>query len=554
MKRSFLFFALVSIYYGSSQSFTNALKIPYTLSGTNISLRIHDSVTQFFPGQNTNTRCYGGMTYLGPTLVLDKDSVVSFSITNNLTDSTTVHWHGLHVPAEWDGGPMNFIVPGQVWNPQFKIMNNASTMWYHSHMDMETHEQVTKGLAGMIIIRDSAEQQLNLPRTYGTDDIPLVFQDRDFDGSFQMQNPPLGSTMVVNGTVSPYVNCPAQVVRLRLLNGSSERSYMIGFDDNRTFNQIGIDGGLLEAPVSMNRLRISPGERAELLIDLSSDLNDSLFIMNYGTELGNTVSGGFSFGPGGGIGPLDSTDTKIIKITVSSPTTSPITTIPSALSTINFLDTTLTTVIRKKILTDPLFPGGPFTIDSLDFDMSAINDTILLGATEIWEITNASGLLHPMHIHDVAFNILSRNGNPPPANELGWKDVVDVDADETVRLVAKFDDFADSMYTYMFHCHLLDHEDHGMMHQFIVLDPAATGVHKAEPGNFSFYPNPATNKIFIEPSSAQDFEVAIFSLSGKKVAVYRNTKEITISELDPGLYFMRFSDGQEIITRKFIKY
>jgi blue copper oxidase len=536
---------------GSAQSFNNQLNIPYLLTGKNISLRIHDSTTIFYTGFNTNTVGFNSMSYLGPTLVLDKDSTISFSILNQLADTTTVHWHGLHVPAIWDGGPMNPIAPGQTWSPQFKIMNEASTMWYHSHMHEMTLDQVTKGQAGMIIIRDTVEQQLNLPRTYGLDDIPVVLQDREFDGSYQLQTPPLGSLMVINGTVDPYLNCPAQVVRLRVLNGSTERSYQLGFSDNRNFMQIGTDGGLLETPAAMNRLRISPGERAELLLDFNGEQGDSLYLMNYGLELGAGVSGGFHTGPGGGTGPLDSTNVQMMKIRVTPASPSPVTVLPSTLVTVDFVDTLQVSVVRKKILTSPLTNGGPFTIDSLNYDMSVINDTVLLGATEIWEIQNKSILLHPMHIHDIQFNVISRSTGPVPANEKGWKDVVSIAVNETVRVATKFADYADPNYAYMFHCHLLDHEDDGMMHQFIVINPStAAGTPSAE--KFALYPNPTQDKLRVE-CSPTDFVVDIYSAAGNCAARYERVKDLDVSTLPAGLYFIRISSDNGYYTGKFVK-
>jgi bilirubin oxidase len=553
------FLTLISFFAAcglSAQTFSNPLKIPYTMSGTSFNLRIHDTVSQFFPGHNTDTYSYNNMGYLGPTLILQQGDNVSFNITNNLTDTTTVHWHGMHVPAMWDGGPMNTILPGQTWQPHYTVMNKAATCWYHSHMHMKTLDQVTKGLAGMIIVKDPVEAALNLPRTYGTDDFPIVLQDRDFDGGYHLHNPPLGSTMTINGTADPYLSAPAQVVRLRLLNGSNERSYLFGFSDNRNFSVIGIDQGLLEAPVTKSKIRISPGERIEILVDFSADQGSSVYVMNYGTQLGLGVSGGFHNGPGGGNGPLDSTDVQMMKVVVGAPTASPVLTIPSSLVTIDYVDTMMVSRTRTKLITSPLFPGGPYTIDSTLYDMNVINDTILLGATEIWEMTNHSQLMHPMHIHDITFNIISRNGVPVQAHEKGWKDVVDVEVGETVRVVTQFLDFADPMYAYMFHCHILEHEDMGMMQQFIVIDTAGgmgMGLKEKTERKLRLSPNPASDKLKIEYPTAKNFEVSISDISGKVIATYTNQKEIPVSTLAAGLYFIRVSDEKGAVVEKFVR-
>jgi bilirubin oxidase len=556
MKKIFTLISIIGVCSASAQTFSNPMRIPYTMSGTSFNLRIHDTVSQFYAGHNTNTLSYNSMTYLGPTLILQQGDNVSFNITNEMADTTTVHWHGMHVPAMWDGGPMNIIAPGQTWMPQYTVMNNAATCWYHSHMHMKTLEQVTMGLAGMIIVKDPIEAALNLPRTYGTDDFPIVLQDRDIDGGYNLHDPPLGSLMMINGTVDPYLSCPAQVVRYRLLNGSNERSYMFGFSDNRNFSVIGIDQGLLEAPVVKSKIRISPGERIEILVDFSADQGNSVYMMNYGTQLGLGVSGGFTHGPGGGTGPLDSTDVQMMKVVVGAPTASPVLSIPSSLVAIDYIDTMMVSRTRTKLITSPLFPGGPYTIDNTNYDMNVINDTVLLGATEIWEMTNHSQLMHPMHIHDVFFHIISRNGVPVQAHEKGLKDVVDVEVGETVRVVTQFLDFADPMYAYMFHCHILEHEDMGMMQQFIVIDSTGMGgmgLKEYANRKLRLFPNPASDRLKIDLLTAKNFEVSISDISGKVVAMYTNQKEIPVSTLAAGLYFIRVSDERGTIVEKFVR-
>jgi bilirubin oxidase len=143
----------------------NPLFIPDTLSGTNFNLFVQTGVMQFYSGQNTPTYGING-NFLAPTLLMKKDDTVTLNVTNNLIFETTMHWHGFHVPPEFDGGPHQIILPSSTWSPSFRIMNNAGTYWYHPHGNGSTEIQVTKGLAGMIIIRDSVESSLNLPRTY----------------------------------------------------------------------------------------------------------------------------------------------------------------------------------------------------------------------------------------------------------------------------------------------------------------------------------------------------------------------------------------------------
>ena len=218
------------------QSFSqyNTLWIPDTLSGTTFNLSLKDTFSQILPGNQTITAGING-SFWGPTLFINKGDSVFMHVSNFLNDSTTIHWHGMHLPAEMDGGPHQIIPPGTVWQPYWKVSNNAATYWYHPHLHEMTMDQITKGLGGLIIVRDSIEALLPLPRTYGIDDIPLVLTDRDINSSNQFDVVPYGDSMIVNGTLRPQYTVPAQIVRFRILNAAVERSYNIGFSDNRNF-------------------------------------------------------------------------------------------------------------------------------------------------------------------------------------------------------------------------------------------------------------------------------------------------------------------------------
>ena len=282
----------------------NELLIPPTLTGTSFELTLAESTKQFFDGQTTQTIGFNG-DFLGPTLIFNSGDNIDITVNNNLDEPTTVHWHGMHVSPEDDGGPHTVIEANQVWNPDFTVLDRATTFWYHPHLHEKTNEHVSKGAAGVIIVRSSEEEALTLPRTYGVDDFPLIVQGKSFDDDNQIQfaGPGVDDNLImVNGTIDPYLEVPAQMVRLRLLNGSNERVMNFGFSDNRTFQQIGSDGGLLTSPVSMTRLRISGGERAEVIVDFSSDRDASLDLMTYASELGAGIPGGAG-GPGGPGGP-----------------------------------------------------------------------------------------------------------------------------------------------------------------------------------------------------------------------------------------------------------
>ncbi|MEM9777470.1 MAG: multicopper oxidase domain-containing protein, partial [Chloroflexota bacterium] len=253
-------------------TFSNELQIPPLLEPVEsngqklFELVPQHGSTAFFAGQPSETMGFNG-DYLGPTIRFSQGDEVAIDVKNLLDESTAVHWHGMHVPAEMDGTPHQMIPSGQTWRAEYPVLNEAATMWYHPHPHGDTATQVAAGLAGLIIIDDDNSQSLNLPDTYGVDDIPLIIQDRNFDDdgqlNYQINNGSYyGDTIVVNGTVDPYVEVPAAMVRLRILNGSNGRIYNFGFEDNRTFYQIATDGGFLETPVPLTRLRLSTGERA----------------------------------------------------------------------------------------------------------------------------------------------------------------------------------------------------------------------------------------------------------------------------------------------------
>lgn len=461
----------------------NPLVIPPTISGNVIDLNLQNGTTQFLPGQITNTMGANG-NLLGPTILLDRFQDVTMNVTNNLGTPTTIHWHGMHVAPENDGGPHTVIESGATWSPSWQVLDWASTHWYHPHLHMHTNEHVQKGVAGLIIVRDAEEQALNLPDTYGVDDFPIVVQTKAFDANNQIIiESALDVNLMVNGTLDPFLDAPAQMVRMRLLNGSSERYYNFGFTNNLPFQMIGSDGGLLAAPLTMTRLQIAPGERAEIIIDLSALQGQTIHLKSFGSELPSAIYGALQPGMGGGqtipeytSNPLNGSDFNILQINVGAPTANPVTSIPTTLVSHNPWTeaeaNTTRTLLFQPVNMGPTAIQGPFTINGAAFDMDIINYQVPFENIEIWTLTNQSPIGHPFHIHDVSFYILDINGTPPPAHLQGRKDVVHVPAGNgTVRFIAKFDDFYSDEHPYMYHCHILTHEDEGMMGQFLVMPP-----------------------------------------------------------------------------------
>lgn len=499
------------------------LPIPDQLMGTLsngwrvYNLTMMTGTTVFTGGLNTPTMGYNG-TYLGPVLVLTRTENITINVTNDLTESTTTHWHGLHVPAAMDGGPHQEILSGSTWSAYFTVDNPASTNWFHPHMHGTTGRQVYNGLAGLIYVNDTASSALAIPKTYGVDDIPLIIQDREFnpDGSFKHNDPRQGSNFLINGAIDPTLSTHAQMIRFRILNGSNARIYNFGFSDNRTFQQIASDSGFLVSPVDLTRVVLAPGERAEIVVDFSGEAGTSLQLMAYNSEVAYNNHDMF-----------DNIDFNLFNISVGDATTDPVpvTTLPTTLNTITRF-TAAEAVNQASPRTFVL--SGHDKINGLSMDMTRIDQVVTLGDIEIWQVTVDSGGHHPFHVHDGSFQILSRDGVDPPANEQGWKDTVLVSPGEVVQIIKKFEDYSNPDLPFMFHCHLLEHEDAGMMGQFTIVEdfltPDNTGT--ASPGQTVYYTHVLSN-----PSSinSDTFTITTSSSQGWTVAVEPSSATITLA-------------------------
>lgn len=547
----------------------NALFIPPTLTGTTFNLNIQNGTTQFYTNINTPTYGING-ALLAPTLIVNKWDWVTMNVTNNLTgfgNSTTIHWHGLHVPAMDDGGPHQVIAQTTTWSPNFQILNSAGTFWYHPHGDNKTDLHVSKGIAGMIIIKDSIEAGLTLPRTYGTDDFPIIVQTKAFDILNQIAiATELDTAICVNGTVNPFLDAPAQVIRLRLLNGSSSRVYNFGFTANNPFKLIATDAGLLDSAITLTRIRLSPGERAEILLDLQGMIGQTIYLNSFSSEFPNGIYGATTVtGMMGGnipdynLNPLNGADFGILQINVVAQTGNPITTMPTTLSTntpwTNFSVSRNFNLAPDTMMCAQCQVAGPFNINGVHFDMNTINETVYLNTTEKWRVTNNTGIAHPFHIHDMHFYILNIDGGPVPNYEQGKKDVVLVMPMQYVEFITKFEDFADDSIPYMYHCHLLHHEDDGMMGSFKVIDTTATSISELEKNNFAVFPNPANDFLTITSAENKIFSVTIFNSFGEKIYSAQTTTNLNVETVNfsSGLYFVQIIADKKSFTKKIIK-
>lgn len=436
----------------------NKLPIPPLLEDKNpeegkaeFDLNVQYGKKEFIEGQETETLGYNG-DYLGPIIRVDKGDDVKINVANTLDEPTTVHWHGLEVPGEMDGGPHQVVDPKSSWQPYFTIDQPAATLWYHPHLLHKTGEQVYKGLAGLFYIEDEKSKELNIPKEHGVNDIPLVVQDKRFtqDGQIpyelgmrDVMDGFKGDTVLVNGAIAPELDVKSEVVRLRLLNGSNARAYDFNFSDNLAFYQIASDGGFLENSIEMHEVSLAPAERAEILVDFSDyNTGDKVVLRDGGYEV------------------------MTITITEESDSSS---SIPEELVDIVQYDRDDVVTTRDFVMSGM---GPMVAINGKQMDMDRIDEYLNLNELEEWVVTNESagmGLMsgetpHPLHVHDVQFQVIERNGGEPPLNEQGWKDTVMVESGEEVRLLVKFKQKG----LFMYHCHILEHEDAGMMGQFLV--------------------------------------------------------------------------------------
>lgn len=402
------------------------------------------------PGVTTDVFAYNGQIP-GPTLDVSEGDSVVIHFQNKLSEPTTVHWHGLHIPAEQDGSPFNPLAPGEKHDYVFVIKHGtAGTYWYHPHPDMRSGYQVAKGLYGGIIIRAAddplpkslPEKLIVLGDNRFLPDGSLDFPDRRSpQGIVDENNGREGPVIFVNGQITPTITIrPGEVQRWRVVNASASRIYRLALQ-GQTLLQIGTDGGLFEKPEEVNEILLANSERVEFLVRGTGKPGSVAMFQTlpYDRYSPQTRPADWNH-------PRDLLTLKYSTETPLRPMA-----IPAKLRTIPVLDTTKATAHRTISFSQGLINGKVM-------DMSRVDVTAPLSATEIWEVENLVGMDHPFHLHGFQFQVLDRNGKPE--KDRRWKDTVNVPKHETVRFVVKYNDYPG---LWMFHCHILDHEDHGMM-------------------------------------------------------------------------------------------
>lgn len=470
-----------------------------------------------FPGRATRVWSYRGKvlkgdaaglqtlpgSYLGPIIRVRRGQKIRVNLVNGIEQPTIIHWHGLHVPPHMDGHPRYAIGPGQRFVYEFEVVNRAGTYWYHPHPDRLTGLQVYHGMAGLFLVSDEEEQGLGLPS--GEYDVPLVIQDRQFDADHQLvylngmgmmdqMMGFLGDRILVNGRPDFVLPVATRAYRLRLLNGSNSRIYKLAWSDGAPMMIIATDGGLLEHPVQRPYVTLAPAERVELWADFSRypvgteltlrslPFSGMMEMAGMGGMMGGMMGGGMTGGGMGGGALPNGAAFPVLKVRVARREKAA-GALPERLSTFEryrLEDAVNRDHPRRFYLTMQAMRWG---INGREFQMTAVasDEIVKLNTQEVWEFVNdgSRGMMgmmaHPMHIHNLQFQVIARKNMPAAAQALktlgdgfldgGWKDTVLVLPGQRVKLLLKFQDYTG---LYLYHCHNLEHEDMGMMRNYRV--------------------------------------------------------------------------------------
>jgi suppressor of ftsI/bilirubin oxidase len=484
----------------SSEAFPNALRLPGS-GGMHGVVDVSSALTlaakpmehEILPGKRAAILGYEtehqGQLVVNPVLRMRTGTAARLQFWNALTETSIVHWHGLKVDSNNDGHPHYAVPGGATYDYHFTVANRAATYWYHPHPHHLTGKQVYFGLAGLFIVEDDEETALQkaLDLTFGVNDIPLIIQDRRFDGEGRLVFTPsreerfqghLGSEVLVNLTQRPHFRASTRIQRFRILNGSNARIYRLAFRHGEqllAFHVIGGDGGLLDRPRTVTDAFLSPSERLDVLLDLrAAAVGDAVTLVSLPFDPMHHEAGTAGDAHGGhaahGMLP-DGAETEIMSILVSAKiaydravpqTLSRIGPVPEPAAT----PRVITLDQRKRV----------WRINGLTYNASATPIVVKRGSVEAWEVRNAAASMpHPMHIHGFQFRVTAREGSPEQvrrlavdergvtASDLGWKDTVLSWPGETVRIVTDFSHPFLGDQVYMVHCHNLEHEDGGMM-------------------------------------------------------------------------------------------
>ena len=457
----------------STTPFSHPLFVPPASGDANVSVSIEAACIQILDGPCTNMWTYGG-TYPGLTIRRPTGQTTHVTFTNNLdpgAGAMTVHNHGNHSSWENDGQTDDLLIlSGGSRTYTYDGLDDGSNergtiQFYHDHRMDVTGRNVWFGLAGLYIIDDPADPA-NLPS--GAFELPLAIADRQFDANNQIPYVfnamgVTGDKILINGVYQPYVDVGDRKYRLRILNASNARIYNLTLSSGDAFTQIGTESGLLPAPVVRTQMRMGPAERLDVVVDFAPRLGQNLYLMD-------TLTG-----------------TQLVKFRVTQHLTDS-STIPSVLRPLPDIGEP---TITRNFSFDRT--SGHWTINGLRFDPNRIDAQPVLGTTEKWVFTNPTGAPHTVHLHDVDQQCVSRNGGPCYTYET-MKETWYLGPGETLELKLKFTDHTGK---YVFHCHMIEHEDDGMMAQFEVVGPGTspTPTPFSISGTVYYCSNPAHNVV-----------------------------------------------------------
>ncbi len=429
-------------------------------------------------------------SYLGPVIRLRRGQKVRIRFQNDLPEASIVHWHGLDVPEAADGHPRLAAEPGAGYVYEFEVTNRAGTYWYHPHPHGRVGAQVYNGLAGLLVVSDPEESASGLPS--GAEDLAWALQDRTFDAGNQLHylaggmmdrmHGLLGNTMLVNGTVGASTDLATRAYRIRLLNASNSRVYKLAWDDGTPMTVIAVDGGLLERPLEQQFLTLAPAQRAEVVLDLSHHAVGTTVQLRSAPFEADEVSiteGGMMGGMAAEGDVPNGASLRLMTVRVARKEASSFR-MPARLSTLGPSWNEVPGAPVRRITVD--FRAGQWLLGGRSFEMMAVapEEMVRAGSTAIWEFANVGGMMgmqmaHPIHIHGTQFRVLSRvrrAGATTPEHsvregfvEAGWHDSVLLMPEEIVRLQIRFTRFPG---LYLYHCHILEHEDGGLMRNFRV--------------------------------------------------------------------------------------
>jgi FtsP/CotA-like multicopper oxidase with cupredoxin domain len=456
------------------------LRMPPSVGGDNLTLRAATRRVEIAPGVLVEAWSPGDGP-VGPTMRVRTGDTARITLENALSEPTILHWHGLRVPEIADGHPRLAIPTGATYQYEFPVIDRAGTYWYHAHPHHRTGVQAYRGMAGLLVIGDAAEDALGLPN--GEHDLPLLIQDRRLaaDGTFayepamheQMEGF-FGDAAFANGIRLPSKSVETTTYRVRVVNGTTSRILRLALSNGQPFTLIGNDGGLLPAPETLTQIDMGTGERVDLLIDFSKvAVGSRVMLMSAAFEsparmggmgMGRGMGGGMGMGRMGAGGLAQGGAMDLVEFTVDRAVT-PVAWKPRALPRIATLDPKTAKRTRTFQFNSAMMQHN---INGREFDMERIDETVRFGDTEVWTFVNDSPFPHPVHMHEVQFRVVERIGGRARIMpwERGLKDVVLVYPGERVSVVATFDTYRGR---FLMHCHNMVHEDMGMMMNYAIV-------------------------------------------------------------------------------------